>query len=76
MGSQPEQAADPGTPGRVGWHELLARTLAAPKPYRPVPGEPIYQLRFDGQYFMIADRDLSGPLLDLVTAVLAFGEAM
>jgi hypothetical protein len=30
----------------------------------------------DDRYFVIADHDLSGPLLDLVTAVLALGDAM
>ena len=58
------------------WQQLMARALAAPVPYRPVPGTPIYHLRLDNRDFMIADHDLSGPLLDLVTAVLALGEAM
>jgi hypothetical protein len=54
----------------------MARAVAAPVPYRPVPGTPIYHLRLDDQDFLIADHDLRGPLLDLVTAVLAWGEAM
>ena len=58
------------------WQELLARAVAVPMPYRPVPGDPIYHLRLDDWYFVIADHDLSGPLLDLVTAVLALGDAM
>ena len=58
------------------WQQLMARALAAPMPYRPVPGTPIYHLRLDDRDFMIADHDLCGPLLDLVTAVLAWGEAM
>ena len=59
-----------------GWQQLMARALAAPMPYRPVPGTPIYHLRLDNQDFLIADHDLCGPLLDLVTAVLAWGETM
>jgi hypothetical protein len=54
----------------------MARALAASVPYRPVPGTPIYHLRLDDRDFLIADHDLCGPLLDLVTAVLALGEAM
>jgi len=59
-----------------GWQQLMARAVAAPVPYRPVPGTPIYHLRLDNRDFLIADQDLDGPLLDLVTAVLALGEAM
>ena len=58
------------------WQQLMARALAAPVPYRPVPGTPIYHLRLDDRDLLIADHDLCGPLLDLVTAVLAWGEAM
>ena len=58
------------------WQQLMTRALASPVPYRPVPGTPIYHLRLDDRNFLIADHDLCGPLLDLVTAVLAWGEAM
>jgi hypothetical protein len=66
--------AGDGDAGR--WQQLIARALAAPVPYRPVAGSPIYHLRLDDRDFLIADHDLCGPLLDLVTAVLALGEAM
>jgi hypothetical protein len=55
--------------------ELIARALAAPPLYRPVPGSPVYHLRADEQVILAAEPDLSGPLYDLVTAVLAVGEA-
>jgi hypothetical protein len=58
------------------WQQLIARALAVPAPYRPVLGNPIYHLRLGDREVLIADQDLCGPLLDLVTAVLAFGEAM
>jgi hypothetical protein len=54
----------------------MTRALATPVPYRPVPGTPIYHLRLDDRDILIADHDLYGPLLDLVTAVLAWGETM
>jgi hypothetical protein len=53
------------------WEELLARALAAPPPYRGA----VYHLRADDQVVLVAEHDLSGPLYDLVTAVLAIGEA-
>lgn len=58
------------------WQQLIARALAVPVPYRPVPRNLIYHLRLGDRDVLIADHDLCGPLLDLVTAVLAFGEAM
>jgi hypothetical protein len=56
------------------WEGLLARALASLPPYRAVPGGAVYHLRVDDQVALVAERDLSGPLYDLVTAVLAIGE--
>ena len=56
------------------WQKLIARALAAPVPYRPVAGGPLYHLRLDDRDVMIAEPDLAGPLFDLVTAVLANGD--
>jgi hypothetical protein len=66
--------ADRGDTGY--WQELIARAQGCQIPYRPVPGNPIYHLRLDDRDFLIDDHDLTGPLLDLVTAVLALGKAM
>jgi hypothetical protein len=57
------------------WEDLAARALAAAPPYHPAPGGPVYHLRVDDQVVLVAEPDLSGPLYDLVTAVLAIGEA-
>jgi hypothetical protein len=57
------------------WEDLTARALATPPRYRPVPGGPVYHLHVDDQVVLVAEHDLSGPLYDLVTAVLAIGEA-
>jgi len=58
------------------WEDLTARALAIPPPYRPVPGAPLYHISTDdGTAALVAEGDLCGPLLDLVTAVLAMGEA-
>ncbi len=56
------------------WQELIARALAVPVPYRPVPGGPLYHLRLDDRDVLIAEPDLAGALFDLVTAVLAKGD--
>ena len=58
------------------WEDLIARALAAPPPYRPVPEDAIYHLRVDEQVMLVAEHDLSGSLYDLITAVLALGEAL
>jgi len=58
------------------WEELTARALAVRPPYRPVPGSPVYHLRVDEGAVLVAEHDLFGPLSDLVTAVLAIGEAV
>jgi hypothetical protein len=57
------------------WEELIARALAAPPLYRPVPGSRVYHLRVDEQIVLAAEHDLSGPLYELVTVVLAIGGA-
>jgi hypothetical protein len=56
------------------WEDLAWRALAAPLPYRPVPGAPIYHVSLDGdREMLVAEHDLAGSLLDLVIAVLAMG---
>lgn len=57
------------------WEALIARALAAPPPYRPVPGGAVYHLRVDERVVLVTDHDLSGALYELVAAVLAIGEA-
>jgi hypothetical protein len=75
-GAMRRRMVDTAAPGGAGpWEELIARALAAPPPYRAVPGGPVYHLRVGEQSVLVAEHDLSGPLYDLVTAVLAIGEA-
>ena len=57
------------------WEDLITRALAVPLPYRPAPGGAVYHLRVDDRDVMVAEHDLAGPLLGLVTAVLAEGGA-
>ena len=75
-GTMRRRMVDTAASGGVGpWEDLAARALAAPSPYHPVPGGPVYHLRVDDRVVLVAEHDLSGPLYDLVTAVLAIGEA-
>jgi hypothetical protein len=63
-----------GDTGGVQWGELASRALADPPPYRPFPGGAICHIRVGDQVVMVAERDLAGPLLDLVAAVLDHGQ--
>jgi hypothetical protein len=59
--------------GRLLWEDLAARAVAVPVTYRPAPGAAVYHVCVNGHVVMVAEHDLAGPLLDLVTAVLALG---
>ena len=65
------------TTGRLdaGWWEQLAASahLEVPPPYRPEPGQPVYQVRAGEHVAMVAGQDLAGPLRELVAAVVAAG---
>jgi len=58
------------------WDELTSRALADPPPYRPFPGAAICHIQVDDQVVMVAERDLAGPLLELVAAVLDQGHVV
>jgi hypothetical protein len=58
---------------RRRWEDLATRALAVPVPYRPVPGAAIYHLRAGDRVVQVAEQDLTVPLADLITAVMAFG---
>ncbi len=58
------------------WEDLAARALAIPPPCTPVPRTPVYHVRVDDQVMLAAGHDLTGSLLDLVTAVLAMGDVL
>jgi hypothetical protein len=44
-----------------------------PPPYRPDPGQPVYQISAGGHAAQVAEKDLAGPLRELVSAVLSEG---
>jgi hypothetical protein len=58
------------------WEDLAARALALLPLYTPVPRTPIYHVSVDDHVILAAEHDLTGALLDLVTAVLAMGDVV
>jgi len=58
------------------WEDLTARALAVLPLYRPVPRTPVYHIRVDDTVVQAAEHDLTGALLDLITAVLALGKEL
>jgi hypothetical protein len=56
------------------WEGLAGQAhLDVPPPYRPHPGEPVYEIVVDGRAVQIADGDLLGPLRELTIGVLTEG---
>jgi hypothetical protein len=55
------------------WEELIAGALAVRPPYRPYPGSPVYHIRVDDDVVLAPEHDLTGPLRDLVRAVITAG---
>jgi hypothetical protein len=54
------------------WERLAGHAaLDVPLPYRPRPGEAVYEIRAGEQAVQVAEQDLQGPLGELVMAVLA-----
>jgi len=54
------------------WEQLAQQaTLEVPPPYRPQPGQPVYEVSVGGHAAHVAEKDLAGPLRELVSAVLA-----
>lgn len=54
------------------WEDLAERAaLTYPPPYHAEPGQAVYDIRVGDQVCQVGEEDLVGPLLKLVTAVLA-----
>ena len=57
------------------WEGLAKRVIGGPAEYQPTPGRPVYAIQVDDQEIMVAEKDVTGPLGQLVTAVLTEGSA-
>ena len=56
------------------WEELIDQAPAFAPPYWVRPGDTVYQISVGERTVMVAEGDLTGPLWDLVVAVLAEGD--
>jgi hypothetical protein len=57
------------------WEELAERATGEPPVYEPAPGRPVYAIQVDDQEVMVAEKDVTGPVGQLVTGVLTDGDA-
>jgi hypothetical protein len=55
------------------WETLIGQVLAFPPPYRAAPGSPVYVIHAFDRAVLVGEQDLTGPLRDLVTTILAAG---
>lgn len=53
------------------WEELIEQILAFPPQYRAAPGSSVYVIHAGDRAVVVGDQDLTGPLWDLVTTILA-----
>jgi hypothetical protein len=53
---------------------IMSQALALPPAYQATPGTPIYLIHTSERAILIGEEDLTGPLRDLVIAILATGE--
>ena len=59
-------------PDAARWEDLAERAAVTyPPAYRAEPGQAVYDIRVGNQVCQVGEEDLVGPLLKLVTAVLA-----
>ena len=55
------------------WETLIGQVQAFPPAYRAAPGSTVYVIHAGDRAVLVAEQDLTGPLRDLVTAILAAG---
>ena len=56
------------------WETLIEQVLAFPPPYRAAPDGPVYVIHAGDRAVLVGEQDLTGPLRDLVTTILAAGD--
>ena len=56
--------------GASSWENLIGQLLAFPPPYR-APGSPVRIIHANDRAVVMGEQNLTGPLRDLVTAILA-----
>jgi hypothetical protein len=63
-----------GLAGAGRWEDLIEQVLAVPPPYRAAPGSSVYVIHAGDRAVLVGEQDLTGPLRDLVTTILAAGD--
>jgi hypothetical protein len=53
---------------------IIGQVLTIPPAYQATPGRPVYIIHTRDRAVLIGDEDLTGPLRDLVTKILATGD--
>jgi len=56
------------------WDTLIEQVLAFPPLYRAAPGSLVYVIHAGDRAVLVGEQDLTGPLRDLVTMILASGD--
>jgi hypothetical protein len=56
------------------WENLIEQVLAFPPPYRAAPGRSVYVIHAADRAVLVGEQDLTGPLRDVVTTILAGGD--
>jgi hypothetical protein len=62
-----------GLPDAGRRESLIEEILAVPPPYRAAPGRPVYVIHAGDRAIVLGEDNLTGPLRDLVTAILEGG---
>ena len=62
-----------GLPDAGRRETLIEQILAAPPPYRAAPARPVYVIHAGDRAIVAGEDNLTGPLRDLVTAILEGG---
>ena len=62
-----------GLPEAGRWESLIEQILAVPPPYWAAPGRPVYVIHAGDRAIVVGEGNLTGPLRDLVRAILAAG---
>ena len=56
------------------WESLIRQVLATPPPYRAAPGSSAYIIHVSDCAVAVGEQNLTSPLRDLVTTILAAGD--
>lgn len=58
------------------WEELVSHIPVPPPPYRAGPGQAVYHISVEDHVVLVGEHDLTGPLRELVVAVLTSGSTV